>query len=351
MPSITSGRVLVTGANGYVAAWVLKDLLDRSFTVRGTVRSATKGAYLKEFFKAHGDKLELVVVEDMTQDGAFDAAVEGVDAILHVAAPVNLNASDPDDLIVPGVKGTVNVLKSAAKHRATVKRIVITSSCAAVVTPPLPGAPPRVFDENDWNDVAVREVREKGPSASPLDMYRASKVLAERAAWEFYEKEKLERTEAETPGWDLVVLVPPFIFGPLINEAPTLELFGGTARQWYDRVVKSVSGGDGWMKNGYEYVDVRDFAHSEVLALITPDARGERIIIRGGSYTWQQIINIAHRSSNKIPGEDSSYDLTQAVYPVRYSAEKGRRILGIEYRSLEDSVKDMVEDFDARGWL
>lgn len=67
MPAITSGRVLVTGANGYVAVWVLKYLLERSFTVRGTIRSESKGAYLRELFKAHGDKLEVVVVPDITK--------------------------------------------------------------------------------------------------------------------------------------------------------------------------------------------------------------------------------------------------------------------------------------------
>ncbi len=67
MPAITSGRVLVTGANGYVAVWVLKYLLERSFTVRGTVRSESKAAYLRDYFKAHGDKLELFVVDDITK--------------------------------------------------------------------------------------------------------------------------------------------------------------------------------------------------------------------------------------------------------------------------------------------
>lgn len=65
MPAVTSGKVLVTGANGYVAAWVLKDLLDNGFSVRGTVRSESKAKYLREYFKAFEDKLELVVVEDI----------------------------------------------------------------------------------------------------------------------------------------------------------------------------------------------------------------------------------------------------------------------------------------------
>ncbi len=67
MPAITSGKVLVTGANGYVAAWVLKDLLENGFAVRGTVRSESKAAHLRSYFKAFGDKLEFVVVGDITK--------------------------------------------------------------------------------------------------------------------------------------------------------------------------------------------------------------------------------------------------------------------------------------------
>ncbi|KAI0635004.1 NAD-P-binding protein [Trametes polyzona] len=352
MPTVTSGRVLVTGANGYVAVWVLKYLLERSFEVRGTVRSESKGTYLRDLFEAYGDNLELVVVDDITKEGAFDAAVEGVDAILHVAAPVNLHAVDPDEVIVPGVNGAVNILKSAVKHRATVKRVVFTSSCAAIVTPPESlDAKPRVFDENDWNDAAVKEVQEKGRDAFPLNKYRASKVLAERAAWEFYEKEKA-RMGAEGLGWDFVVLAPPYIFGPVLHEVPSFDAFSGTARLWYNRVVKGIETGHGaWMNNGYEYVDVRDFAHAEVLALISPDVGGERIITCGQRFTWQGFVNIASRYSDKIPGTDPSHDPSKLTPLASYNSEKSRRLLGIQYRSLEETTKDTLEDLKSRGWL
>ncbi|KAL1941531.1 hypothetical protein VTO73DRAFT_6970 [Trametes versicolor] len=349
MPAITSGRVLVTGANGYVAVWVLKYLLERSFTVRGTVRSESKATYLRDYFKAHGDKLELVVVDDITKDGAFDAAAEGVDAILHIAAPVILTATDPDDLIIPGVKGAVNILQSALKHRATIKRIVFTSSCAAVMTPPQPGDAPRVFDENDWNDHAVNEVRTKGRGAASMDMYRASKVLAERTAWEFYERRKSELGEGL--GWDLVALAPPYIFGPVIHETSSLEALGGTAKIWYNRVFKGIVAHGGFMRDKYEYVDVRDFAHAEVLALITPDAGGERMIIKGQTFTWQEFANVARRYADGVSNVDDSFDSTKAPLAVTYNAEKGSRILGIRYRTVEETAKDTVEDFKAKGWL
>ena len=66
MPAISSGKVLVTGANGFIAAWIIKDLLSRGFSVRGTVRSAEKIAACAALFPEHADSIEFVVVPDFT---------------------------------------------------------------------------------------------------------------------------------------------------------------------------------------------------------------------------------------------------------------------------------------------
>src|ERR1700742_94546 len=79
-------KVLVTGANGYLAVWVVKKFLEAGYSVRGTVRSLAKSSFLKDTFSNYGDRFELVVVEDITKDGAFDDAVRGVDAIAHTAS-------------------------------------------------------------------------------------------------------------------------------------------------------------------------------------------------------------------------------------------------------------------------
>jgi hypothetical protein len=89
-------KVLVTGANGYLAVWTVKKYLQAGYSVRGTVRSLTRSAFLKEQFAEYGERLELVVVEDITKDGAFDEAVKGVDAIAHTASPFHYNATEPD---------------------------------------------------------------------------------------------------------------------------------------------------------------------------------------------------------------------------------------------------------------
>ena len=91
-------KVLVTGANGYLATWVVKKYLEAGYSVRGAVRSLTKSAFLNDQFAQYGDRFELVVVEDITKDGAFDEAVKGVDAIAHTASPFHYNPTHPDGM-------------------------------------------------------------------------------------------------------------------------------------------------------------------------------------------------------------------------------------------------------------
>ncbi|KAI0635002.1 NAD-P-binding protein [Trametes polyzona] len=342
MPTVSSGKVLVTGANGYIAVWVVKTLLDQGFSVRGTVRSEDKATHLRELFKSHGDKFEVVIVEDITTDGAFDQAVQGVDAIEHTASPFHFKANDPDELIVPAVHGTTGILQSALKYGTSVKRVVVTSSCAAVLSL---SNEPRVFSEEDWNEGSVKEVREQGAAASQPAKYRASKTLAERAAWAFYEEHK-----GKLP-WDLVVLNPPFVFGPAIHGVGAPESLNESAREWYLKVVKGEIDNEGLANIGSSYVDVRDLALAHVLALKKPEAGGERIIVSAGPYKWQDFVNAAHKLNPKIPAGNTSYDPAKATHLFQYAPDKQRRILGVPFRSLEETTKDTLEDFKARGWL
>ena len=120
MPSVNKGsKVLVSGANGYLAMWVVRTLLERGFIVRGTVRTPDKGESMIEYFKSlgYGDNFEVVVVDDIVKvgnlvpfehitsdmtfelkEGAFDEAVKGVDAIEHTASPFHLNLKEPDGM-------------------------------------------------------------------------------------------------------------------------------------------------------------------------------------------------------------------------------------------------------------
>jgi len=343
MPSVASGKVLVTGANGFIAIWVVHTLLQQGYSVRGTVRSEGKAAHLRKTFASHGEKLELAIVPDITKEGAFDDAVRGVDAIAHTASPVTFTADDPDELIIPAVHGTTRVLESTLVHGKAVKRIVFTSSTAAVMQPENPG---RTFTEADWNDGAVTEVREKGAAASQHSKYRASKVLAERAAWDF-----AKRNEGKIQ-WDLVVLNPPFVFGPVIHETGSeAETLNESMIIWFRNVFRGVLDPTELGKTGSEWIDVRDLAEAHVRAIKINEAGGERILVSQGAAVWQDWINAARKHGAQAPVGDESYDPTQAVHSIRYDASKARRILRLEYRSLQQSTGDIVDDLKSRGWI
>ena len=163
------------------------------------------------------------------QPGAFDDYVKDVDAIEHTASPFHFKANDPDELIVPAVHGTTRILESALAHGKNVKRVVVTSSCASVLTVQ---SEPRVYSEADWNDAAIAQVREEGAKAPNPMKYRASKTLAEKAAWEFVEKNKTQLA------WDLVVLNPPYVFGPAIHEVGAPEALNESVHDWFHTVFK-----------------------------------------------------------------------------------------------------------------
>ncbi|GLB36862.1 putative D-lactaldehyde dehydrogenase [Lyophyllum shimeji] len=346
MPTISTGdKVLVTGANGFIAVWVVRKFLEKGYAVRGSVRSTDKGKFLKEMFKSYGDKFELVVVEDITKEGAFDEAVKGVDAIAHTASPFYLDAASVDELIGPAVNGTTCILKSAAKNGQGVKRIVVTSSCASV----LEVGKDKVFTEKDWNELAIKEVKEQNDEASGPAKYFASKTLAEKAAWEFYEKNKSDAK------WDLAVLNPPFVFGPVIHDVKGVDSLNTSARQWHDTVLVDGKPKDFLTTQGASWIDVRDVAEAHVLALEKEAAGGERIIISAGSYVWQDWVDAANSlSPSPIPSHPRlpvGYPGARPDKPVAsYDTSKEKRILGLKYHTKEETTRDTLADFEKRGW-
>ncbi|EIW85968.1 D-lactaldehyde dehydrogenase [Coniophora puteana RWD-64-598 SS2] len=353
MPTVQPpAKILVTGANGFVAVWVVRTLLERGYTVRGTVRSADKGEHLKKLFSSYGDKLELVVVEDITKEGAFDEVVKGVDAIEHTASPFHFNAEDPEELIGPAVNGTVGILKSAVKNGSSVKRVVVTSSCAALLEE---RDEPTVFTEKDWNEKAVAEVKEKGREARNVAKYRASKVLAEKAAWEYYNQNKA------SVNWEMSVLNPPFVFGPAIHEVTVPSALNTSAQVWCNNIAHPTSSGatnEFLATVGQEWIDVRDLAEAHALALEKEAAGDERIIVSSSVYKWQDFIDAANKVSpppklsQKLavgnPGAGSANPNT--VHMISFDTSKAKSILGLKYRTIDETTRDTLADFEARGW-
>ncbi|KAL5532147.1 hypothetical protein ACEPAF_5711 [Sanghuangporus sanghuang] len=344
MPAVPApAKVLVSGANGYIAVWVVRTLLERGYTVRGTVRSESKTGYLKNLFKSEVEsgKLELIVVPDITKPGAFDEAVKDVDAVEHTASPFHFKANDPNELIEPAVKGTVGMLESALKFGGTrLKRVVVTSSCASVFDSNSRG----LINESSWNEASITLVKEKGSAAPNPEKYRASKTLAEKGAREFVSK------NASSLSWDLVTLCPPFVFGPNINEISSAADLGTSQALFYEALLSKTKTPEDLKGVAGGWVDVRDVALGHARALEVPEAGGQRFILSSGMFVWQDWFDAANQLGipdipKGTPGAGKDHQ-----YVFRYDSSKAQNVLGIKFRDILTTTKETVEDFKKRGW-
>ncbi|KAH0589925.1 hypothetical protein H2248_000115 [Termitomyces sp. 'cryptogamus'] len=222
----------------------------------------------------------------------------------------------------------------------------MTSSAASV----LEIGVDKIFTEANWNELAVREVKEQGDAAPGMTKYRASKTLAEKSAWEFYNANKANLE------WDLSILNPPFVFGPAIHELESPDALNTSLRQWYDAVLGNNQNETFLKVQGSAYIDVRDVAEAHTLALEKEAAGGERIIISVGSYVWQDWLDVARSlSPSPIPSHPNlpvGYPGAGATAkpPVRYDTSKAQRILGLKYRTKVEVTRDTLADFERRGW-
>ncbi|KAJ3285992.1 methylglyoxal reductase (NADPH-dependent) gre2 [Rhizoclosmatium sp. JEL0117] len=331
-------KVLVSGVSGYVGAHVARELLQQGFTVRGTVRSADKADAVRKAlspFVAFANRLEFAIVADIGAAGAFDEAVKGVDYVLHTASPFHYNVTDPQrDLIDPAVNGTLGVLRSIAAHGKDVKRVVITSSLAAIRNSPT--AIPEGLSELDWNESAVSQFNSLKAATPPGVAYAASKTFAERAAWDFVKNEK--------PAFDLVTINPPFIFGPIIHPCASINDLNTSVKIFADFYTKKVTEVNPVMAVGC--VDVRDVARAHVLAITNPKASGQRFIISSGPFTHEKLVQILEE---KFPEHKPYASGKTTSVPVREVNTKSKEVLGIgEYIPLEQMVVDTIVDLKAK---
>lgn len=347
--SNTGSTVAVTGVAGFLASHITRLLLARGFHVRGSVRSLRKETSYVHLLELEGAKERLELVEaDLQDEAAFPRLVEGVDYVLHTASPYTLAVADPQrDLVNPAVAGTRNVLQACA-NATSVKRVVVTSSMAAITDEPDSG---RVLTEEDWNLT----------SSLGRNPYYYSKTLAERAAWDFVKE--------RAPRWDLVVVNPFLVIGPSLSPSvnPSNQLFVDLLGGQYPGIMNLTWG----------FVDVRDAAEAHVLAMLASDAKG-RYICAGETISMREVVALMAEDAaengrkTKLPsvGLDcsagdfavklASYGQPSGVGQYlrshvgrvpRYDTSKIRRDLAMTFRPVRESIRDTLGDLARAGQL
>ncbi|KAL2217995.1 ketoreductase [Thermoascus aurantiacus ATCC 26904] len=331
-------KVLLTGGSGFIAAHVLDVLLEHGFEVVTTVRSEEKGRRILDVHpNTPKEKLSYVIVEDIAKEGAFDEAVKSdppFEFVIHTASPFHFNVQDPvKDFLDPAIKGTTGILKAIKAYAPTVKRVVVTSSFAAIINTKNHAD---VYSERLWNPITWEEAQD------PAQVYRGSKTFAEKSAWEFVEKEK--------PGFDLVTINPPLVLGPIVHYLNSLEAINTSNARVRD-LIQGKSKEKLPPTVTYLWVDVRDVALAHVRAIEVPEAGGQRFFVTAGHYTNKQTAEIIREAypelESKLPPKDAPDDLPANVYG--YDNKKSIEVLGLKYRSLKDSVVDTVKSLLAVG--
>lgn len=330
-----AGTVLVTGGSGYIAGFLIKQLIDAGWTVHTTVRNLTREAEVRAWLGIADTGRLKFFAADLENDAGWAEAVAGCSHVAHVASPFPAGAPKNDDeLVVPARAGVLRALKFAKD--AGVQRFVLTSSVAAVAY----GHPERVYTEADWTDV----------SAPKVGAYIKSKTVAERAARDWMSEHGAQM--------EFVSVNPSAVLGPLLSDDFS------TSIQFVQRLMDGSV--PGTPRLGFAVVDVRDLADLHVRALTMPGIDGERFIGAGRFLWMREVADIlrAHFPGAKVP-KRSIPDFVVRLLALfdgsirQVLGELGRRrdvspehtdkVLGWRTRDEAETIVDTARSLIARG--
>lgn len=341
MTKIDKSRpVMVTGATGYVAGWIVKKLLEEGLKVHAPVRDPENPRKLKYLNRiAENASRDITYFKaDLLEEGSYGEAMAGCELVYHTASPFKVQVADPQrDLVDPALLGTRNVLNTANRTK-TVKRVVLTSSCAAIFgdTKDLLDLPNGTATEENWNVSSTLEHQS----------YCYSKKVAEEEAW------KINKAQER---WDMVVINPSLVIGPGISPISTSESFN---------LIRQM--GDGTMKMGtpgfdFGLVDVRDLAVAHYNAGFMPEAEGRHIICadRKSFLEIAGILRGHFRDGYPFPKRELPKFMVWLVAPTvgakrkmisrnigyqwHVDNTKSMRKLDVKYRPVKESVIDFFQ--------
>ena len=340
---------LVTGGSGYLAGWIIKYLLDDGHRVRATVRdknNRAKVAHLMEI--ASGARESFALFEaDLLRPGSFDEAVQGCDFVIHTASPFFIQGikNSKAQLIGPALEGTRNVL-GAVNAASSVKRVVLTSSCVAVMSDPVEirAVPGGKCTEAVWNTTADEKHHP----------YAYSKTLAEQEAWRIAEQQDR---------WSLVTVNPGFAIGPSLSKRIDstsiqfmIDLFSGKFKT-------------GILNMYMGFVDVRDAARAHILAALKPEASGRHLLVADTlSYlAFVDLLRKRYAAAYPLPKRNLPAFLSYMLgpflgfswkmlrgslgIPFAYDNAYAKQDLGVTFRPLEETAADHIDQLIRDGLL
>ena len=335
--SETSSPILVTGADSYVGAHVIVQLLSEGYTVRATSRNLSDPR-LNILKKVAPDASNLSIVYlDLNDHQSFPPAVMGCSAVIHVATPVYFPLDDRvpfktkeeayEKQVNPAEVATVKLLEACKE--ANITRFILTGSIVSVLAS---SAGRRVLSANDWSDV---EFLKEHILDTPHTAYTLAKTLQEKAAWEI----------ANKLGIKLVTILPGYILGPGLFSGMSLS------EEYALRMCKGGGCGTSLCKPNMipdstsELVDVRDVAIAHVNAL--KDEASGRYLLITASVLWKDIVDLM-RTRAKVP--EMEVDKKNGAIPMKLDNARMRE-LGVGDRPWSETMIDHAERLIEKGFM
>ncbi|KAF5372662.1 hypothetical protein D9615_009868 [Tricholomella constricta] len=312
--------IFLTGASGFLGSHIATQLLDNGYSVRATARGR-RIEELKNSYAKFGDRFQVVDVPDLAT-AQFPEALEGVDGLIHTAAPL-ADRAEPEEIFKGAVDGTLNVVRQAQK--AGITHIVVTSSIVTVST--LINANPALFTDQDWYHVDPDKVLE----GTNWDVYCAGKTLAERELWAF---------SAAHPELEITTINPPFLYGPFPEgfTQPTPDYYRLSTNIQLYRFLKPSSRFPPFPG----YADVRDCAKAHILGLNSPptSAVGRKRVVfcSPHGYDFTEILQLLAEKRPELK------DRLNKEPPPKFTFDRAP----IDFARIEQVVGIKKEDFRPR---
>lgn len=297
-----------------------------------TVRSDEKATKLREALCI--PHLDYRIVKDIAQPDAFDEVlkIDGVEYVIHTASPFLLDIKDiKKDLLDPAIIGTTGILSAIKKNAPSVRKVIITSSTAAIIDVNKPLDEKSVAcSENVWNSITMNQALE-----NPMFGYRASKTFAERAAWEFMEREK--------PSFTLTTVNPCLVFGPPLLYLNPHDNLNTSNKIIYDLITGKYKT-EKMVPSTTIWVDVRDVALAHIKAIELDTAADKRLLVLGGNFSNKSIVETIRSNfpefAEKLPGPDK--EIPENL-PIKYDNSSTTGILGSPNYTFSSSIVDTVK--------
>lgn len=330
-------RVLITGANGFVAIHIISYLLERGHSVVGTVRSHKKGRHVLEKFK--GQAFEIVIVEELQAKHAFDKIFQedrAITAVIHTASPLVAKKDPLNQILIPAIEGTKNLMTSIQKNAPQVTKFVYTSSVAAAVSGDQSFDKDTLITEESWNPVTWEEA-----STNLAKAYEGSKKFSELEIWRFLREKK--------PNFTATLIAGPMAIGPIVTEVNSLRDVNDSNKHVFNYVFRKKPPGFDYSNFVFWCCDVRDYALAHVLSIERPEFANLRLILGEQFVTPQIVLDFVNKRfpelRGKVPeGKPGTGERRKPEW-LQVDVSKTMNLLGFKYISIEQSVVDTMVSY------